>query len=130
MMGTLPRTTREILDAAADLLDRPGGWTQFAFARDAAGNEVYPKDPNASSFDVVGAIKRVSPSFTIADEVIEMIPYIDGKPLSRWNDDTSRTQSEVADKIREIANNNKCLTELLMRIAVRHTGDTVAFGGR
>ena len=81
MMGTLPRTTREILDAAADLLDRPGGWTQFAFARDAAGNEVYPKDTNASSFDVVGAIKRVSPSFTIADEVIEMIPYIDGKPL-------------------------------------------------
>ena len=124
-MGTMPRTTREILAAAADLLDRPGGWTQFAFARDAAGNEVYPKDPNASSFDVVGAIKRVSPSFTVADEVIEMIPYIDGKPLSRWNDDTSRTQDEVARKVREIADNNKCLTELLMRIAVRR-GDEAA----
>ena len=125
-MGTMPRTTREILAAAADLLDRPGGWTQFAFARDAAGNEVYPKDPNASSFDVVGAIKRVSPSFTVADEVIEMIPYIDGKPLSRWNDDTSRTQDEVARKVREIADNNKCLTELLMRIAVRRGDEAVA----
>ena len=123
MSRSLPRTTKEILDAAADLIDQPGRWTQFAFARDAAGNEVNPKDPKAVSFDVIGAIKRVSPSFTIGDEVIEMIPYIDGKPLSRWNDDTARTQSEVADKIRDIANQNKCLTELLMRIAVRRTSE-------
>lgn len=126
MLNKPLRTTREILVAAADLLDRPGSWTQYAFARDESGNEVYPKDPKASSFDVIGAIKRVSPSFTIAEEVIEMIPYIDGKPLSRWNDDTSRTQSEVAGKVREIASNNKCLTELLMRIAVRHTGEVAA----
>ena len=129
MLGT-HCSTRDILVAAADLLERPGSWTQFAFARDAAGNEVYPKDPKASSFDVIGAIKRVAPSFTVAEEVIEMIPYIDGKPLSRWNDDTTRTQSEVAGKIREIASRNKCLTELLMRIAVRHTGSATAYAPR
>lgn len=125
MLNQSLRTTRDILVAAADLLDQPGRWTQYAFARDASGNEVYPKDANASSFDVIGAIKRVSPSFTMAEEVIEMIPYIDGKPLSRWNDDASRTQSEVAGKVREIARKNKCLTELLMRIAVQHK-DTAA----
>ena len=61
MLTTRHSSTKEILDAAADLLDRPGGWTQFAFARDGAGNEVHPKDPRAVAFDVLGAIKRVGP---------------------------------------------------------------------
>jgi hypothetical protein len=109
----------EVLESAAELLAQPDRWTQYAFARDQFGNEVSPRDQRAVAFDIVGAIKHVSPSFDAAERIIEMMPYVDGKSPSEWNDQVGRTQAEVVAKLTEIALNNQCLVAILQRIASR-----------
>ncbi len=51
-------TTTEVLDRAADILERDGGWTTEAYARSTSGRMVNVTDGQACQFCVVGAIMR------------------------------------------------------------------------
>lgn len=55
----LPRYA-QTMELAADKLEQPNGWTKDAYARTASGSDVYPDDPEAVSFCVVGALASVS----------------------------------------------------------------------
>lgn len=57
--GDVPKTVADILAAAADLIDKPGAWTQDTFARDASGKRTGLDDPDATCFCVAGAILRI-----------------------------------------------------------------------
>ena len=111
----MPKTALQILEEARELVSRLGGWTQGALARDETGEEVYPTSPDARSWDVVGAVALKGAA---ADEVRELwravcllkrtIEEQEKKPaaplsyesvlssLGAFNDETGRTQAEVA----------------------------------
>ena len=71
------------------------GWTQHAFARNAAGYPVAPRDPEAACFCFFGAVTAVgceNPAPIVAavrayGGITEAIQY--------WNDRTWRTREEV-----------------------------------
>jgi len=91
--------THEILTAAADLLDKPGAWTQGVFALDSEGNETYSAGDDAVCWCVLGALNRV--------KALDGSPYsflgqvIGVSPIDVWNDDPTRTQSEVVSALRK-----------------------------
>ncbi len=55
-----PEKTETIatLMLARDLLARPNGWTQHAYARDARGCDIELMSPRATSFCMLGALRR------------------------------------------------------------------------
>ena len=55
-----PKTAREIIQAARDLLADPARWTQGAYARSAAKRMVTPNSRRAASFCLVGSLVHVT----------------------------------------------------------------------
>jgi len=99
----------EILNRAADLLEKPGAWTQGAYARDALGvgvQSVFEMPADAGCFCIAGAVARAGGPERMWGA---LIPVIDLLGLERadeavqWNDDPRRTQAEVVAALREAA---------------------------
>lgn len=105
----------EVLAAAADLLEKPGAWTQFdnpdeypdgETARDASGNSVPGDDPTAVCFCVFGAIERICPSPLVGREADRLLAASLGMSTGAivdWNDAPERTQAEVVTALRQAA---------------------------
>jgi hypothetical protein len=96
----------EILDAAADLIEPEGAWTQKANARDAGGEKVSALGSAATCFCMAGALIRASGGEypkTFVEAVLPepSSPYHDW--LVAFNDAPGRTQAEVVAKLREAA---------------------------
>ncbi|WP_278070501.1 DUF6197 family protein [Brevundimonas sanguinis] len=102
----MPESTKspaEVLKAAADLLEKPGAWTQGAYARDSSGKSVGPDSQLAECFCALGAIRR---SGNYADDVNPAAMALGrsiGFRVGDWNDALKRTQSEVVAALREAA---------------------------
>lgn len=102
----------DVLNAAADLLEKPGAWTQGAASRDVFGNpdgdaEIWP---DAVCWCVWGAILNVTGETSIvganqrtksAAEALER--HIGTNDVTTWNDASGRTQAEVVAALREAA---------------------------
>ena len=103
---TAPQTVADVLDAAADLLEKPKGWTQKTSARDFKGREVPASSPSATCFCVMGAIARVvgdNSSVRQSEARDRLRPLLPTFYISDWNDAPGRTQSEVVAALRAAA---------------------------
>lgn len=103
----------DILDRAADLIEPEGAWTQNYFALNGEGEEVDPNRLSAVCFCARGAIYHAlkkNPLKVTEDEAVRVFaPLVKAigadsyYGIETWNDDPSRTQSEVVSKLREAA---------------------------
>lgn len=98
------RSVADVLDAAADLLSKPGAWTQGAEARNQYGSPCYagPSSVTAVCFCLIGAVRRIGGSEGQDAVMPALSKVIRGKPWD-WNDRKKRTQEEVVAKLREAA---------------------------
>ena len=103
------QTPQDILNAAADLIERTG-WTQGEFAKDADGDPVSATSPFANCFCMFGAIYRVTAEVSprgsimadLAEEILaERVGY---DHFSKWNDHPDRTKEEVIAALRGVSN--------------------------
>ena len=99
----------EVLSRAADLLEKPGAWTQWAYGRDIFGDveedgSEMPTDPVC--FCVQGAIGQVmgerpygAPIYPVIGALADHlgVPAVD---VPVWNDAPGRTQAEVVSALR------------------------------
>lgn len=112
-------TVAEVLDAAADLIEPEGKWTQGAFSRNADGAADADEDETTAVEPVcwcaLGALAEVSGKSTL-DSYVFALAYPDraapgyaalrafiGGEVADWNDAPERTQAEVVAKLREAA---------------------------
>lgn len=98
-------TVSEVLNAAADLLEKPGAWTQGSFARTASGKSESPFSPAASCFCLRGALCLVTrrPLFAAMDAERKALGFSTDAAMAHWNDKADRTQAEVVARLREAA---------------------------
>jgi hypothetical protein len=108
----------EVLDAAADLIEPDGAWTQGDFGRRSDGKgwsmveratDIAFADFPATCFCLYGAVAKVagvSPQNALA-EPFAVIREVFNTPfafeIAQWNDAPERTQAEVVAKLREAA---------------------------
>lgn len=102
----MPESTKspaEVLEAAADLLEKPGAWTQGSFARTASGASESPFSPAASCFCLRGALCRVSNRrlHDLLEVETKALGFPTAAAMARWNDHPSRTQAEVVAALRQ-----------------------------
>lgn len=98
------KSVSEILNAAADLLEQPGAWTQGTLARNETGAKVENESPAACSFCVLGAIYKVAPDNRAARRAIDAFEVNIGcLGATVWNDVEGRTQAEVVAALRAAA---------------------------
>ncbi len=99
------RSIADILDAAADLIEPEGAWTQGHIRRDAKGK--YTALPgHAVCWCTVGATLAVAglAASMSADRFLASFLGLDGvDAVEQWNDAPERTQAEVVAKLREAA---------------------------
>lgn len=102
--------TPAILLAAADLLSKPGGWTQGALARNRKGEWVSESQKSAVCFCAMGALWRaardeVGPTFSHfdVDPASEALEAVIGDHVADWNDELGRTADEVVTALRKAA---------------------------
>lgn len=98
----------EILTKAADLLEKPGAWTQGSAILDRYGRPTGWSDPRACCFCAFGAIRRASgdPEITKCEALDFADRFAAGLGFSGiidFNDAPERTQAEVVAKLREAA---------------------------
>ena len=101
-----------VLNAAADLLEKPGAWTQGEMARDESGSGVEERDPKAQCWCVIGAVARATTDLTgwVSNTYVEARTTLalavgtdaDGG-IPDWNDTPGRTQAEVVKALRHAA---------------------------
>jgi hypothetical protein len=103
-------TVSEILTKAADLLEKPGAWTKFEFARDAAGRAVYQTSSLATCWCARGAIAAVNEEeddHTANNRnwkaAAQLMGFHDVHDIEDWNDAPGRTQAEVVAALRTAA---------------------------
>lgn len=99
----------EVLSRAADLLEKPGAWTQWAYGRDVFGGveddgSEMPTDPVCFCVQgAIGQVMGVRPYGAYIEPVIGALAAHLGVPAQDvpvWNDDPSRTQAEVVSALR------------------------------
>jgi len=101
--------TASVLNAAADLLEKPGAWTQGQMAVSKGGKVVLPGAPTAARWCAAGAMRKVAfaDPGTLSNAywlgMRQLSAAIGGKRITAWNDDPSRTQSEVVATLRAAA---------------------------
>ena len=90
-------TNKEIFVNARGLIEK--GWTQKAYARDANGDVVFPKDPNACEWCAMGALDAANPEgFRRFLELWNLLDNFIDQPLSfTFNDVVNTTQKDVLD---------------------------------
>jgi len=94
---------QEVLNKAADLLEKPGAWTQGALARLSDGTPVYSRSlSQASCYCMAGAL-WVANGFRFPDEAFDALPEGPRGATGSWNDAPGRTQSEVVEALRAAA---------------------------
>lgn len=98
------RTPSDVLRATAALLEPAGRWGQGALARDEAGLPVSVTSSAAKCFCVNGAIARAADSWGV-DYDRAQVPFAQavGGLAWVWNDEPGRTQSDVVEKLLEVA---------------------------
>jgi hypothetical protein len=108
-MATQPtKSVADVLQRAADLIARPGAWTQGEFARGKTGRPVKTRDC-AVCLCVIGAIDVASgarPGTEANDDALRVLAWEVGCSLwdiAVWNDEPERTQEEVVAKLKEAA---------------------------
>ncbi len=100
----------QVLSEAADLLEKPGAWTQGAYARGKSGRKVSTRK-TAVCFCAVGAIDAVIGKPTIGIEghweALRMVTFAAigtrEANVAEWNDEPGRTQAEVVAAFRRAA---------------------------
>ncbi len=105
------RSESEILDAAADLIEPEGRWTQEKYARSEDGRGS-PLDAGIC-FCVVGAIAAVmgveawqaetSEPVSVLAQTLGFTDEDPGADVECWNDAPDRTQAEVVAALRKAA---------------------------
>lgn len=94
----------EVLGAAADLLEKPGAWTQGGWARDGLGDRVVSTSSAATCWCAMGAMIRVAfATGRDADGAVDRLAKLVGANIGKWNDHPARTQAEVVDTLRQAA---------------------------
>jgi hypothetical protein len=103
---------RETLNAAADLLEKPGAWIQGSYGQKPTGEPTY-RPSEASCFCLVGAIskaaggKRLDEAHSyrgsLAFEALEVVDSVTPIVAHIWNDQQHRTQAEVVQALRDAA---------------------------
>lgn len=109
-------SARATLLAAADLLERPGAWTQNVFARNSGGENVGVRHDSAACWCAMGAIRRigggaqtpatrdaVSALETMLSDGARNVSSDDDVWIPKWNDAEGRTQAEVVAMFRRCA---------------------------
>jgi hypothetical protein len=95
---------RDVLLGAAELLDRPGAWTQGWSARTATGDLVFAASHSAVCWCVSGAICRVGENEIVRQAALDKLRQTIGWGfVSNWNDTRGRTQAEVVAALRQAA---------------------------
>lgn len=111
----MTKSVKEILNAAADLLERPGAWTQGDYARDDVGLgigefseiEIEKGGFEPACFCMIGAVNRARGSDLDASlwgALRRPIWDVLGEQnIADWNDAPGRTQAEVVAALRAAA---------------------------
>jgi hypothetical protein len=78
----------DILRSAADLIEPEGAWTKGAFARCNDGIAIFYTSPDACSWCVSGAIRKVAEDSMIEAQFVlnHFARYVRCGVVSRWND--------------------------------------------
>lgn len=96
---------KNVLLAAAALIEPPGAWTQGEDAVDDYGCSVHPKSASALRWCAFGAIVCVAPSARTRRAALGVLRHAvsgdDG--VTGWNDAVGRTQAEVVATLRAAA---------------------------
>lgn len=100
-----PKSVADVLDAAADLIEPEGAWTQGAYARTAKGFCIGPHEDAATCFCMRGALRRVGAvgDWDESSPATRAIGFQTARQMTQWNDRPRRTQAEVVAKLREAA---------------------------
>lgn len=103
----------DILNAAADLIEPEGAWTQGYFAADELGGKWQDEETTmygAVCWCALGAVADVTGQdpwatwdATPAGAAMDAIKQVIGGPVVQWNDAPERTQAEVVAALREAA---------------------------
>lgn len=109
----------DVLERAADLIAKPGAWTQGAFSRDANGEAELDEDNLATANPVcwcaLGAIAQAAnadplkaDTFALYKPETVLPAYVSfraflGGDVALWNDAPERQQSEVEAALRQAA---------------------------
>jgi hypothetical protein len=94
----------EVLTRAADLLEKPGAWTQGAFARDIHGHPIRCESEDAASFCAIGALYSLRVGSWMADSCERRLSKFKRVEMfAEWNDAPGRTQAEVVAALRAAA---------------------------
>lgn len=105
-MNGSPMSTGDVFEAAADLIEPEGAWTQGRYAATANGNGAPYDSSIAICWCAEGAILRVARAshHTPVSSLYDFVRRATGQDsLARWNDDPNRQQSEVVSALRKAA---------------------------
>ena len=106
-MISAPLSIADVLDAAADLIEPEGSWTQGSYAKDAAGRQVLSTDESAVCWCAVGAITRVSggglPAASARRHLAAFCNLRQTEDITDWNDWSGREHSGVVGTFRKAA---------------------------
>ena len=82
-----------------ELLENPDNWTQHAFGRDADGNNIDPRKPEACKWDIVGAVNRCYHDEEIDEILARLYAELDSRGiydlLTVYNDKFGVTHKEL-----------------------------------
>ena len=82
--------TKKVLVKARSLIEK--GWTQKALARDAHGEKVHPKDPNACEWCATGALRAVLVNISDYSDLLTSQAPSD---IILFNDNTNTTKEDI-----------------------------------
>ena len=103
-----------VLEGAIDLIKQ--GWTQKALARNERGWTVSPMHHGACTWCIEGALFKaqwdLSPGVEgeYLDPMASRLVAFFRAPISEWNDQEGRTQSEVVEAMEEFLNSEENLS--------------------
>jgi hypothetical protein len=99
-----PTTPREVLLAAAELIEKPGAWTRKAYARDPFMQDVHPTSRDACCWCMAGAVWRAAGAHSgLEAEALAALRDASGRGVSYFNDAPGRTQAECVAMLRKAA---------------------------